>query len=69
MGDGWTVRVWLDMWLPRPRTFKVIALPPSGRLQMKVEELINTSSRVWRTNFLSELFSPDEVALVLSLPK
>ncbi|KAM1509792.1 hypothetical protein ACFX10_018906 [Malus domestica] len=27
---------------------------------MKVEELIDTSTRAWRTNLLSELFSPEE---------
>lgn len=35
---------------------------------MKVEELIDTFTQVWRTNLLSELFCLEEVSLVLSLP-
>ncbi|KAM1511681.1 hypothetical protein ACFX1Z_023334 [Malus domestica] len=35
---------------------------------MEVEELIDTSSRLWRTDLLSEFFSPKEVSLILSLP-
>ncbi|KAM2136986.1 hypothetical protein ACFX1Q_009211 [Malus domestica] len=35
---------------------------------MKVEELIDTSTRVWRIDLLSKLFSPQEVTLVLSMP-
>ncbi|KAM1909484.1 hypothetical protein ACFX13_038233 [Malus domestica] len=35
---------------------------------MKVEKLIDTSTRVWRTDLLSEFFSSDEVSLILSIP-
>ncbi|KAM1236381.1 hypothetical protein ACFX2I_037400 [Malus domestica] len=68
VGNGWTIRVWLDKWLPRPSTFKVILALPPERIQMKVEKLIDTSTRVWRTDLLSEFFSSDEVSLILSLP-
>ncbi|XP_070673150.1 uncharacterized protein [Malus domestica] len=68
VGDGQFIRVWLDRWVPRPGTFKILSTPPLGRVQMKVDELIDTSSRVWRTDLLSEFFSPEEVSLILSLP-
>lgn len=66
--DGWTIRIWLDRWLPRPNTFKILLAPPPELIHMKVEKLINTSTRVWHTDLLSEFFSLDEVSLILSLP-
>ncbi|KAM1391047.1 hypothetical protein ACFX2I_018797 [Malus domestica] len=35
-------------------------MPHPEQVHMKVEELIDTSTRAWRTNLLSELFSPEE---------
>ncbi|KAM2637964.1 hypothetical protein EV1_022393 [Malus domestica] len=55
----------MDRWLPRPSTFKVLSTLPSEQVHMKVEELIDTSIRVWRTNLF---FSLKEVSLILSLP-
>ncbi|KAM2871278.1 hypothetical protein FF1_018935 [Malus domestica] len=43
-------------------------MPHPEQVHMKVEELIDTSTRAWRTNLLSELFSPEEVSLILSIP-
>lgn len=68
MGDGRQIRVWMDMWLPWPSIFKVfLALPPE-QVHIKVEELINTSTRVWRTDLLSKFFRLKEVSLILSMP-
>lgn len=68
VGDGRQIQVWTDRWLPRPNTFKVLLVPHLEQVHMKVEELIDTSTRAWGTNLLSELFSPKNVSLILSLP-
>ncbi|KAM1281942.1 hypothetical protein ACFX2I_022487 [Malus domestica] len=65
VGDGRWIRVWMDRWLPWPSTFKVLLALPSEQVHMKVEELIDTSTRVWRTDLF---FSPKEISLILSLP-
>lgn len=58
----------MDRWLHWPSTFKVFPALTPEQVHMKVDELIDTSTRVWCTDLLSEFFGLKEVSFILSLP-
>jgi hypothetical protein len=57
VGNGASIDVWSDPWLPNSPTRKVFT--PRGRIVIsKVEELINPSTGSWGIQLLEEIFTP-----------
>jgi hypothetical protein len=68
VGNGAKIRIWEDKWLPTPTAYKVQSplaiLAPSA----KVCELIERERKWWNISLLEQIFSPDEVKKILSIP-
>ena len=67
VGDGSTINIWLDPWLPRTWGRKPIT-PRGNKIITKVCELIDPNTGSWDSNLVRDLFWPDDTNLILSIP-
>ncbi|XP_008387710.1 uncharacterized protein [Malus domestica] len=60
IGNGEVVRIWKDIWLPRPLTFKILtpATPTLGELMVK--NIISMEDMCWKIDLLHQLFAKEE---------
>jgi hypothetical protein len=68
VGNGEKIRIWEDKWLPTPTTYKIQSPPAVLDPSAKVCELIERNTRWWNISLLEQIFSPDEVKKILSIP-
>ena len=68
VGNGHSLQIWRDKWLTQPSTFTLTSRPLTVPYDAKVSILINPHTRAWRTNMVSQFFSPMDVAIILSIP-
>ncbi|XP_075654901.1 uncharacterized protein LOC142625078 [Castanea sativa] len=68
VGNGASIRVWEDRWLPISSAHKVV--PPTLFLHFdtKVNELIDTATVSWKSTIIDALFLPHEAKIVKSIP-
>jgi len=67
VGDGHSIRVWQDRWLPTPNTFMVQSPKRLLGEDALVSNLIDPNTKEWKTDFIKEVFLEDE-AHAMSLP-
>lgn len=68
IGNGESVRVFEDRWLPRPYTFKpIVNLMPSCDY-LRVADLIDKERGSWKESLVREVLSPIDAELVLDIP-
>lgn len=68
VGDGSTVHIWLDKWLPNhisPRLQSPVKNMPSVS---KVNQLINSGDGTWKRGLINDTFSKEEAKLICSIP-
>ena len=68
VGCGEDISIWDDAWLPSQEHPRVLSDIVPGFEDSRVADLINSSTRTWDVNLVHRLLSPEEVALVLSIP-
>ncbi|GMI73050.1 hypothetical protein HRI_000974300 [Hibiscus trionum] len=66
IGDGSTVRVWSDFWVPSDYPRKLQAQSPTN--VTFVSELIDNGSMTWKEDMIRGLFSPQDARKILSIP-
>ncbi|XP_057444580.1 uncharacterized protein LOC130736815 [Lotus japonicus] len=69
IGNGRSVRIWKDKWLPHmltPRTG--IGINTSDMLPVWVSELINNETHTWDTRKIAEFFTQPEAEMILKIP-
>lgn len=66
VGDGKTINIWDDAWLPGKDCGKINSQKPQGCLVNWVSDLI--SSHKWNNDFLMSLFSPVDVQRIQQIP-
>ncbi|XP_042974779.1 uncharacterized protein LOC122306417 [Carya illinoinensis] len=67
IGNGNSVKVWLDRWLPTPTSFKVqspLKILSSGAT---VNSLIDQDTHSWNLALIQDVFIPEEVAVISKL--
>ena len=62
------ISIWNDAWLPSQDHPRVLSDMVPGFKDGRVSDLINPIIRTWDPNLVHGLLSPDEAALVLSIP-
>ncbi|XP_075633558.1 putative mitochondrial protein AtMg00310 [Castanea sativa] len=68
VGNGKTIHIWDDRWLPTPSTYKVISPRKDfGDFPMLLA-LIDQDTRRWRKDILDKIFFAFEVGNILSIP-
>ena len=68
MGNGESIRVWGDKWLPFPSIFRVSFPRLFLHVETRVSELISQDSATWRTPIIDAVFLPHEADLIKSIP-
>ena len=68
VGDGKTIDLWSDFWLPRRSNPNVLSPVLESLIDAKVEILIEESQRQWNHSLIDGIFTSDEAALIKSIP-
>ncbi|KAL0010668.1 hypothetical protein SO802_005776 [Lithocarpus litseifolius] len=69
VGDGTTVRIWKDRWIPKPSTFCPISQQNTLPLESTISELIDEDTGEWNATLIKQIFIPDEARTILSMPR
>jgi hypothetical protein len=67
VGNGASINIWTDAWLPNSVTRKVLT-PKGGIILSKVEELIHPITGMWDLQLLSDNFSQIDVNRIQAIP-
>jgi len=68
VGNGKTIHIWDDKWLPTPTTYKVISPQKDFGDFPMVSALIDHDTKGWRRDKLERIFLPFEVETILNIP-
>ena len=68
VGNGHSVCIREDKWLPNQVCKTVMLPPPSFPLDAKVCNLIDPESAIWKVDQVQQLFTPFDAKLILSIP-
>jgi hypothetical protein len=68
VGDGISINIWEDRWLPTPSTFKVITPQVDIGDTPQVSSLIDPITRRWRLERLHQFFLPMDITAIMSIP-
>ncbi|MCI24389.1 reverse transcriptase-like protein, partial [Trifolium medium] len=68
IGKGQQVRIWKDSWLPNNAGFKVCSPINVLEADACVSQLIDSNTRSWNRNLISQIFSPFEAQQILNIP-
>ena len=60
--------IWTDRWLPKPTNFQIISTPLLLPSDSKVSNLMHLKMGEWNTSLLKQIFLPDNVNTILSIP-
>ncbi|WVZ57425.1 hypothetical protein U9M48_007811 [Paspalum notatum var. saurae] len=67
IGNGCSVNIWRDPWIPRNYTRKIIT-PRRGSILHKVADLINPFTDSWDEQLIRDTFWEDDAKFILSMP-
>ena len=68
VGDGESINVWRDPWLPSVFLPFVSSQAAAGRENLRVRELIKSGTNEWNSLLLQQLFCARDIALIESIP-
>ena len=68
MGDGEQVQIWKDKWLHNPSTYRVVTPENLGLQVTRVCELIYGDQMEWKEHLVCQVFLPQDVDAILSIP-
>ena len=68
VGDGTSIRIWSDPWLPSKFLPYISSPIPSGWEDARVSSLFDSSQQVWNLATLQQLFNPRDAKLINSIP-
>ncbi|MCH81038.1 putative ribonuclease H protein [Trifolium medium] len=68
IGNGESINIWQDNWLPDQEGFKVWSVKAEGTSQTHIKDLILPLSKAWNRGLVSKLFYPFEVQQILNIP-
>ena len=68
VGDGKSIDIWIDRWLPRPSTFRVLTPPAQLPANTRVESLIDQENGDWNLDLIHQTFLQDDATSILSIP-
>ena len=68
VGDGLSIRIYKDSWLPREGSGRTVSPPKFMYSESKVSQLINPDTNWWNTSLIDKNFYPFEAQKIKSLP-
>ena len=69
VGDGTSIQIWRDKWLPKSSTFRVIFMPNTLPETATVSELIDEAKGEWNVDLVKHVFLPDDAHTILGIPR
>jgi hypothetical protein len=67
-GDGCSIQVWRNRWLPTPTSFSVQSPNLILSEQAKISNLIDQHTKGWDVVLLNEVFFEDEAKVISNIP-
>lgn len=67
IGDGKSVNIWDDPWIPRNNTRRVLT-PRRGSILQKVADLVNHVTTNWDVQLVQDSFCEEDAKYILSMP-
>lgn len=67
VGNGRKVEIFHDKWIPSPDTLKVISPQGQNVNLVKVAQLINGETEMWKVDLIKETFLPHEAEVILGI--
>ncbi|KAM3255382.1 hypothetical protein ACQJBY_048596 [Aegilops geniculata] len=67
VGNGKTIKIWTDPWIPRGTTRRPIT-PKGSQLVEKVADLINPITNQWDIQLVNQTFWAEDASLILRIP-
>ena len=68
VGNGKSIGVWMDRWLPRPSTFRVLTPPTLLPVNTTMDSLMDQESGEWNLNLINWVFFHEDATSILSIP-
>ena len=67
VGNGRSIMIWKDKWLPSPSTYEVVSPVNYKPEDSRVAELIDEEKGAWKTDLVSNVFFPHEADLIYGI--
>lgn len=64
VGNGKSIKIWKDKWLPTPSSFKVSSPPVTLQEDTWVEVLIDANTGTWKQEVLNQVFLAHEAEII-----
>jgi hypothetical protein len=68
VGDGSSIKIWTDRWLPTMGSHKVQSPVQILSADATVSELLDTDTNWWKTDLIFSIFGVDEAEAICSMP-
>jgi hypothetical protein len=68
IGDGRSIKIWQDRWLPTPTSYTVQSHPRVIPDSCTVSMLIDHEVCGWNSGLIIEIFNPEEAKVIVTLP-
>jgi hypothetical protein len=68
VGDGKSIQIWQDRWLPTPISFSVQSPQRIIGANSWVEALIDPEVCYWRVTLIQEVFNAEEAKVIVNIP-
>jgi hypothetical protein len=68
VGDGHSIRVWGDKWIPTPSSFSIQSPRGNQMEDWKVSHLIDQDTKQWNSSLVNTSFIPEEASTILNIP-
>jgi ribonuclease HI len=68
VGDGKSIKIWTDRWLPTIGSQKVQSPVQVLSADARVCDLLDTDTNWWKTDLVSRIFGVDEAKVICSIP-
>ena len=68
VGDGKSIRVWCDKWVPKPSTYMVVSLETQSPWVILVKDLINRGIFKWDADLVNRCFNAKDASAILGIP-
>jgi hypothetical protein len=68
IGNGKSVKIWGDRWVPRPTSYKIQSPVSMLAMDAKVEQIIDIELGEWNVSLIRAIFNEEEANLICQLP-
>ena len=68
VGNGRSIKVFKDQWLPYEGSGRVLSPPLEHDLNLKVADLMDHELHYWNSDLVNNIFLPSEAKMILAIP-